>query len=242
MTTHNSNPVVVIEVPEVVNVVDDDINQRIDNAMEKEGTQLQQQPTIDGGSMEQHLVVSFKKLRERVIIYEYLCYITSIYYSRWNKVFLIPSIIISSLLALINSNLETNQYSWLKIVNVVGNGILAFFISIQNAFKFAEKCDYFFNQKKKFTRLHNSLNNNIIGQITNLKIDQEQLLEQMREYDNLDENIQYEFPRHIIVNTREAFKGYSMPTICNGIAVLQNEVQPRRRKRYTIPDIQNENP
>lgn len=225
----------------------DDINQRVDTAIEKDGN-TQQLSINDNNSLEQHLTVSIKKLRERVIIYEFLCYLTSNYYSKWNKGFLIPSIILTSLLALLNSNLVSSEcerdaaeYNGLKIFNVVSNGLLTFMIAFQNAFKFAEKTDYFFNLKKKFTRLHNTLNSNIIGQISNLKIDQEGLMEIMKEYDNLDENIQYEFPLHILKEIRINFKGYCMPTICNGISIIENDVQPRKRKkRYTIPDPRNE--
>ena len=221
----------------------DDINQRVDVAIERDGN-TQQLSMNDNNSLEQHLTISLKKLRERVIIYEFLCHLTSIYYSKWNKGFLVPSIILSSLLALLNSNIHTDEcdreFNALKIFNVVSNGILTFLISFQTAFKFAEKTDYFFNLKKKFTRLHNSLNNNIIGQISNLKVDQEQMMELMKEYDSLDENILYEFPKHILKETRDNFKGYSMPTICNGINVIENDVQPRKkRKRYTIPDPRN---
>lgn len=258
----NDQNIQIVDIPppdvEIVNCIEtvrnqsdnnlDDINQRVDNAIEKEGN-AQQLSLNDNNSLEQHLNISLKKLRERVIIYEFLCHLTSNYYSKWNKGFLIPSIILSSLLALLNSNLYNNEcnenngeLSGLKIFNVVSNGLLTFMISFQNAFKFAEKTDYFFNLKKKFARLHNSLNNNIIGQISNLKIDQEGLLELMKEYDNLDENILYEFPRHLLNDVRNKFKGYSMPTICNGISIIENDVQLRNRKKkkYTIPDIRND--
>jgi hypothetical protein len=222
----------VVDIPIVK--VEEDLNTKIDTELSRLNTSQTQNDTGDTGSLEQHLLTNIKKIREKVIIYEYMCYKTSSYYNFWNRVFLVPSIILTSGLALINSNLGQEYASELKIFNVVSNGVLTLLISLQNAFKFGEKGEYFFNQKKKFTKLHNALNNEIINQNNN----SEMIMNQINEYEQLDENLLYEFPRNIIVDTRVKFAKYSLPTICNGIKVVEDDIQlrqKRRRKVYSIP-------
>ena len=221
----------------------DDINSRIEKDSKVEITAIDSEMN----SLDQHLSIAFKKLRERVIIYEYMCYKTSQHFNWWNRVFLYPSVILSSGMAFMNSNVinsNTTTDNTIKIVNVVCNGLLTLFIAIQNVQKSAEKADYFFNLKKKFSKLHNLLNNEIVGQISNLKFDQEALSEIKREYDNVDENIIYEFPKRIINDTKTTFKKFNLPTICNGIEIVEEEVEPRlftmgsrkkKKRSYNIP-------
>ena len=69
------------------------------------------------------------------------------------------------------------------------------------------------------------------------------IMNRMNEYEQLDENLLYEFPRNIIVDTRVKFAKYSLPTICNGIKVVEDDIQlrqKRRRKVYSIPDPNEE--
>ena len=212
---------------------DEDLNNKIDRELSRLNSS-QQNEGGDNASLEQHLIANIKKIREKVIIYEYMCYRSSSFYNFWNRVFLVPSIILTSGLALINSNMGQEYASELKIFNVVSNGVLTILIALQNTFKFAEKADYFFSQKKKFTKLHNTLNNEIVNQNNNA----EMLIKQMNEYEQLDESMLYEFPRKIIVDTRVKFANYSLPTICNGIKVVEDDIQlrqKRRKKTYSIP-------
>ena len=241
------NSTEIFEVPDVKisgNVqFSDDINSRIEKDSKVEISPMDSEMN----SLDQHLSIAFKKLRERVIIYEYMCYKTSQHFNWWNRLFLYPSVILSSGMAFMNSNVINNNAetdNTIKIVNVVCNGLLTLFIAIQNIQKSAEKADYFFNLKKKFSKLHNLLNNEIVGQISNLKFDQEALCEIKREYDNVDENIIYEFPKRIINDTKTKFKKFNLPTICNGIEIVEEEVEPRlfsigskkkKKRSYNIP-------
>lgn len=240
------NSLEIIEVPDLKingNVqFSDDINSRIDKETKVEITAIDSEIN----SLEQHLSVAYKKLRERVIIYEYMCYKTSEHFSWWNRIFLYPSVLLSTGLAFMNSNVinNTSTDNTIKIINVVSNGLLTLFIAIQNVNKSAEKADYFFNLKKKFSKIHNLLNNEIVGQISNLKFDQEALLEIKREYDNIDENIIYEFPKRIIKDTKTKFSKFNLPTICNGIEIVEEEVESslftlgskkKKKRSYNIP-------
>lgn len=242
------NSVVLPEITDISITINDikskidseDLNNKIDNELNQvNSAQTQIEGGGDTNSLEQHLISNIKKIREKVIIYEYMCYKSSSFYNFWNHMFLVPSIILTSGLALINSNLGQEYSSELKVFNVVSNGVLTLLIALQNAFKFGEKADYFFNQKKKFTKLHNTLNNEIVSQNNN----QEMLIKQMNEYDQLDENLIYEFPKKIIADTRIKFTNYSLPTICNGIKIVEDDIQvrqKRRKKTYSIPPAGDE--
>lgn len=177
------------------------------------------------------MLLNAKRLREKVIVYEYMCYRTSSFYTRLNKILLYPSICLSSLIALLNSNLGSTQLdtSSLQIVNVMGNSLLTFVLTMKSTLKHAERADYFFNLKKKFTSLHNKLNAELIDR----EISEEDLQMYMKEYDNLDENIVYQFPDRIIQSVKEKFIGCSLPTICNGIESHSHG----NSKKLSIPEI-----
>jgi hypothetical protein len=232
----------------------DDYNSKIENEISRRNqitTTTIACVSSDNTSLETHLSTTIRKLRERVIIYEHMCYKTAEYYSKWNRFCVIPSLFLSAALAIYNSASMTSTtpsadstQNTSKIVNVVLNGSITLILSVQNTLKFPEKSDYFFNLKKKFTKLHNSLNNEILDQVSHLHVNPDILRNLMKEYEVLDENINYEFPRSIINDTKRKFHSYSLPTLCNGIQVVEQEIQTRgvghfkrssRLKTYSIP-------
>ena len=232
----------------------DDYNSKIENEIMRRNqiaTTTVACVSSDNTSLETHLSTTIRKLRERVIIYEHMCYKTAEYYSKWNRFCVIPSLCVSAALAIYNSasmtttsSTEASENNTSKIVNVVLNGSITLILSIQNTLKFPEKSDYFFNLKKKFTKLHNSLNNEILDQVSHLHVNPDILRNLMKEYEVLDENINYEFPRSIINDTKKKFHSYSLPTLCNGIQVVEQEIQTRgvghfkrssKLKTYSIP-------
>lgn len=195
--------------------------------------------TQNPGKVQQEQYKShIKRLREKVVIYEYMCYQASSYYKKWNRIFLIPSLFITAMLALINATVVESVVSneTLKIINVAFNTFLTFLVSLKNMYKFSEKGGYFFNQKKKFTKLHNSLNNEVINQINKLHIEHDTIVTLTSEYDYLDENIEYEIPEHIRKTVKERFHHCSIPTICNGIEKTE-EIPASEEKRKGLEKI-----
>jgi len=193
-------------------------------------------------SLETNLMNSTQLLRERTCVHEYLCYRTCEYYSLLNKATTIPSIVLTGGLMLFNSNTSADECTGssslnnlLKGINIAGNSLLTVLLSIQSAFKFAEKADYFFNQRKKYTRLHGNINDEIIRHNTVQPMDAEHLKEWSREYNSLDENMLYDYPTHIIRIARDKFKNHHMPLVCNSTSVLDNDIP--WRKRIRIPNI-----
>ena len=196
-------------------------------------------------SLETNIMNSTQLLRERTCVHEYLCYKTCEYYSRLNKATTIPSIVLTGGLMLFNSNTSADECTGsslinnlLKGINIAGNSLLTVLLSIQSAFKFAEKTDYFFNQRKKYTRLHGSINDEIIRHNTVQPMDVEHLKEWSLEYNSLDENMLYDYPPHIIRIARDKFKNHHMPLICNSISVINNDIPWRKRLRTRISQKQ----
>ena len=222
---------------EISNIVIPDDLQSSNNTVAMEGVIVGNCGATENASMftdpRRLMLSNAKRLREKVIIYEYMCYRTSAFYTNLNKILLFPSIVLSSLIALLNSNLGSSHIdeSSLQVVNVVGNSLLTFIITMRSTLKHAEKADYFFNLKKKFTSLHNKLNSELVDR----EISEEELQVYMHEYDNLDENIVYQFPDNVIKDVKEKFIGCSFPTICNGIE--SHSHGHTKQKKYSIPDI-----
>lgn len=231
--------------PILVNIEDDggDLNNRID-AAEQSTSQFRSNDSGgagDSSSIDQHLNTNLQKIREKIIITEYMCATSSKYFSFWNNVFMIPSILLTSTNAIINSFFgNTSDYGReIKIYNVVSNSTLTFLIAIQNYFKFGEKAEYFFNYKKKYAKIHNAINNEIIHQNNN----SDMIIRYHNEYDQLDEGCMHEFPHTVVADAREKFEGYCLPTICNGIKVIRADLsikEKRRKKKYTIPAVGHE--
>lgn len=223
---------------EISNIVIPDDLQSSNNTVAMEGVVVGTCGATENASLftdsKRLMLLNAKRLREKVIIYEYMCYQTSVFYTRLNKMLLFPSIGLSSIIALLNSNLGSSQFNLdaIQIVNVVGNSLLTFVLTMKSTLKHAEKADYFFNLKKKFTSLHNKLNAELIDR----DISEDDLQMYMHEYDNLDENIVYQFPDRIVKDVKNKFMGCSFPTICNGIESHSNS-QRENRKKYSIPDI-----
>lgn len=236
-------PLPLLSPPILVNIEDDgDLNNRIDAAAEQSMTQVRNDSGGgDSSSIDQHLNTNLQKIREKIIITEYMCATSSKYFSFWNNVFMIPSILLTSTNAIINSFFgNTSDYGReIKIYNVVSNSTLTFLIAIQNYFKFGEKAEYFFNYKKKYAKIHNAINNEIIHQSNN----SDMIIRYHNEYDQLDEGCMHEFPHTVVADAREKFEGYCLPTICNGIKVIRADLsikEKRRKKRYTIPAVGQE--
>ena len=203
-------------------------------------------------SLETNLMKSTQVLRERTIVHEYLCYRTCEYYARLNRATTIPSIVLTGGLMLFNSNTTADECSGsstvnnlLKGINIAGNSLLTILLSVQTAFKFAEKADYFFNQRKKYTRLHGNINDEIIRHNTVRPMDAEHLKEWSREYNALDENMLYDYPPHIIHTARTKFKNHHMPLVCNSTSVLDNDIpwrkrtRPWRKNNHPLPKIES---
>lgn len=208
-------------------------------SIRREPQSVQQQNTIDthatNASDISYTDIS-RRLRDKVIVYEYMCNRTSRMYGKYDWIMIFILTVFSAILVLLNSNM-TQFAEVMTIINIAGNSINAFVIVIKTLTKFGEKADYFKNTKGKFTDLHNKLNSGLL----NKTMTPHSLDIFMKDYDHLDTNMTYEVPDSILNEVRTKFEGCALPTICNGIEIIDTNSSLRnkntQRKKYTIPDI-----
>lgn len=123
-----------------------------------------------------------------------LCQLSYDFYSTIYNISLLPTILGSSVLTILNSSEINNDI--LKKVNIVVNGANTLILALINGYKLTDRINTFNNSKIKFNKL-----NHLIESITNKNIDSEidkQIIENIiNEYDALFEDIRYQFPSHI---------------------------------------------
>jgi hypothetical protein len=151
--------------------------------------------------------------RDRSFVYSHLCESASDYYSRLKYVFIIPIVLISGLLSLLNSNLDFDEY--VKWINIALNSLVVVLITLQNIFKIAEKCHNF----KGIGLKMNSLTHKIDATIAlDQRVTKEFIMNIINEYDNLVESIDFNFPNFIKKKIRERYKTRkTLPLIINDI-------------------------
>ena len=130
-----------------------------------------------------------------------LCEKSSNYYSLLKNIFNVPLILASSLMSILNSSqIEENK---LKYINIIVNALTALTLSLANNFKFQERATNFKTQGNKFNKLVHSIEDNLVNEPNNITT--EALRNFITAYDNINENIDYDFPYHIKQDVRKVF-------------------------------------
>ena len=129
------------------------------------------------------------------------CYITSIlcelsynYYSTIYNISLLPTILGSSILTILNSS-EIND-EILKKINISVNGMNTIILALVNSYRINDRINSFHNSRKKFTKL-NHLIESIINKNIGKDIDKTIIENIINDYDKIYEDISFRFPNHI---------------------------------------------
>ena len=139
------------------------------------------------------------------------CYITSIlcelsynYYSTIYNISLLPTILGSSILTILNSS-EIND-EILKKINISVNGMNTIILALVNSYRLNDRINSFHNSRIKFTKL-NHLIESIINKNIGKDIDKGIIENIINEYDKLFEDISFRFPNHIRQKVIKKFGG-----------------------------------
>lgn len=139
------------------------------------------------------------------------CYITAIlcelsynFYSTIYNVSLLPTILGSSILTILNSS-EIND-GILKKINISINGVNTIILALINSYRINNRINSFNNSRIKFTKL-NHLIESIVSKNTDGNIDKGIIENIINEYDKLFEDISYQFPNHIRQKVIKKFGG-----------------------------------
>ncbi len=139
------------------------------------------------------------------------CYITAIlcelsynFYSTIYNISLLPTILGSSILTIINSSEIDNEI--LKKVNICINGVNTIILALINSYKVSDRINAFNNSRIKFNKL-NHLIESVVNKHTDKDIDKGIIENIINEYDKLFEDISYRFPNHIRQKVIKKFGG-----------------------------------
>ena len=139
------------------------------------------------------------------------CYITAIlcelsynFYSTIYNISLLPTILGSSILTILNSS-EIND-GILKKINISINGVNTIILALINSYRINNRINSFNNSRIKFNKL-NHLIESIVSKNTDGNIDKGIIENIINEYDKLFEDISYQFPNHIRQKVIKKFGG-----------------------------------
>lgn len=135
-------------------------------------------------------LLSLKEYLDRTFILSLLCDLSYNFYSNIYSLTLLPTILGSSLLTILNSSEISNDI--LKIINISINGLNTVVLALVNSYKLNDRINAFKTYKVKYTKL-----SHLIESLINKNEDNIDLNSIITEYDRLNEELVYQFPTHI---------------------------------------------
>lgn len=133
-----------------------------------------------------------KDYTDKCFIASVLCELSYNWYSNIYNLSLLPTILGSSILTILNS--AELPHDTMKKTNIIINGLNAVVLSLVNSYKISDRVNNFKNCKIKFVKLNHIIESLIIK---NSDIDKSLLESLINDYDKLWDEINYQFPVHI---------------------------------------------
>ena len=131
---------------------------------------------------------------DKSFITSLLCELSYGFYSFLYQCIIFPTILSSSILTVLNSS-EIDK-DVIKIINIVVNGINTILLAINSNFKLNDRYNHFKSMKIKFTALNHRIesdkNKKLNDPNYNINLD-----EIITTFDNLYNDLSYQFPTHI---------------------------------------------
>jgi len=162
------------------------------------------------------------------------CYITSIlcelsynFYSTIYNISLLPTILGSSILTILNSSEITDGI--LKKINIAINGMNTIILALVNSYRLNDRINSFNNARIKFTKLNHHIES-IVNKNIEKEIDKGMIENIINDFDKLWEDISFRFPNHIRLKVIKKF---------GGIKKLPNSLEVDYRDTIKIDYINN---
>lgn len=141
---------------------------------------------------------------DKAYITTVLCDLSYNYYSFIYNISLLPTILGSSILTILNSSMIEDTL--LKKINIAVNGLNTVILALVNSYRLNDRINTFKNIKIKFNKLTHLIesitNKNSEGEIDKITIENI-----INEYDRLYEDLVYQFPHHIKQKVIKKFGG-----------------------------------
>ena len=137
-----------------------------------------------------------KDYSDKAFISSILCDLSYNFYSTIYNISLLPTILGSSVLTILNSSVIDDDI--MKKINIIINGSNALILALINSYKINDRVNNFKNNQIKFNKLHHIIESVIIKNgTTDEAIDKGIIESLINDYDKLWEEINYQFPQHI---------------------------------------------
>jgi hypothetical protein len=160
---------------------------------------------------------TLKQLLDKIYITSILCELSYNYYNRINNFVMLPTILGSSILTVLNSSdIDTNK---MKIINITINGLNTLILAISTNYKLIDRINNYKVNRIKAIKLQHIIESFVMKNET---ITPTILEGFVNEYDKLYEDLVYGFPNHIkkeVVNKYQNTK--SLP---NSLSFLATNV------------------
>jgi hypothetical protein len=163
--------------------------------------------------LEQRQINLLKSYKDKSYIMGVLCEKSFEHFNFIKSICNIPLILISSVMAILNSSsFDGNE---MKIPNIVINSLTAMIIGIINNFRINEKESNFKQLSCKFMKISHLIEDKLHNQLETLS--GSDISNQIKEYDNLIEQIDFTFPTSIQKTVKKLYKNKKqLPAILNG--------------------------
>ena len=163
--------------------------------------------------LEQRQINLLKSYKDKSYVMGVLCQKSFEYFNFIKSICNIPLIIISSAMAILNSSsFDGNE---MKIPNVVINSLTAMIVGIINNFRINEKENNFKQLSCKFMKISHMIEDKLNNHLDSLT--SSDISNQIKEYDNLIEQIDFTFPASIQKTVKTLYKNKKqLPAILNG--------------------------
>lgn len=158
---------------------------------------------------------NLNKLLDKVYISTILCELSYNYYNLINNCVMLPTILGSSILTIMNSAEIDNNI--MKIINITINGLNTLILAISTNYKLIDRINNYKTNKIKFVKLQHLIESYVLKNETITP----QILEGfINEYDKIYEELIFGFPHHIKIKVVKKYE--KSKTLPNSLSFLAN--------------------
>ena len=161
--------------------------------------------------------------KDKSFIYNILCIRSSTFFNRVKNVIQAPIILISSVMAILNSSFKPEE---MQIYNIILNGLTAFLMNLAGTYQIAEKASRYKNVGQKWSQLLHLIED----KVNNNNLENDDICDVVRIYDELITQSD-DIPEFICNTVKKQFKGRHLPVI------LQDSDQSPIRSRPASEQI-----
>lgn len=192
---------------------------------------------LEASNLTIHQKILLDDYLDKTFIMSILCENAKNYYYNFRNILIIPTILLSSILCILNASSNSiidEKHFILTILNTFINAIIAFISGLQSYLQINDKYIQFQTLTTKFIKLEHYIENYISNYPS--KINDKFIDDTISNYDNLIDDIDFTFPNFIKVEVKEKYKDIrTMPNVLNGDKkpiLLQDISQHKNTKSY----------